>query len=167
MECLFRSSSVISRRCYSAESWNLYGIIEGSPDSSLRVSLTHKSLTENLGHTDYARLQPVLKESPVCWLCHDPGSVFSTSTKYCSYSWGINKHEIMRKYKTLWFMRTVFNVLNNPEKWVKVWDMLYQQVKVRKTGQMSTGIVIVSLLVQGLVIFQGLGEVLLPLSSLL
>lgn len=43
--------------------------------------------------------------------------------------------------------------------------MLYQQVTVRKTGQMSTGIVIVSLLVQGLVIFQGLGEVLRLLSS--
>lgn len=64
----------------------VYGIIEGSPISSLRVSLTHKSLTENLGHIDYAGLQPVLKESSVCWLCHDLGRVFSISTKYCSYS---------------------------------------------------------------------------------
>lgn len=46
-------------------------------------------------------------------------------------------------------MPSILNFLNNPEKWVKVWDMFYQQETVRKTvGKCQTEIVVVSLLDQ-------------------
>lgn len=60
-------------------------------------------------------------------------------------------------------MPSILNFLNNPEKWVKVWDMFYQQETVRKTvGKCQTEIVVVSLLDQPSP-FLGPGEVPHPL----